>query len=144
MILAVRKCLVPTHSTFWPTSRVRQVVMDNFSVHKGERVRKPFEDGGCELCSICHPTAGFTAVDAHSLGVDHVGMNLHSEDLRTRIVNAAQEGGMSKSGSACLFGVSLSSVKRYARITNQGSSLVPRKGSRRPPKANEKTRKLLE
>jgi transposase len=32
-----------------PTLREGQVVMDNFSAHKGERVRKLIEDRGCQL-----------------------------------------------------------------------------------------------
>jgi transposase len=71
-------------------------------------------------------------------------MKPYSTDLRTRIVNAVQEGGTSKSEAARLFGVSLSSVKRYVKIADQGASLVPRKGGGRPPKADETTRKLLE
>ena len=51
---------------------------------------------------------------------------------------------MSKSAAARLFGVSLSSVKRYARIANRGASLQPRKGGGRPPKTNETMKKLLE
>ena len=51
---------------------------------------------------------------------------------------------MSKSAAARLFGVSLSSVKRYGRIADRGASLAPRKGGGRPPKADEVTRKLLE
>jgi transposase len=43
------------------------------------------------------------------------GMKPYSEDLRKSIVNALQSG-MSKSAASRLFGVSLSSVKRYARI----------------------------
>lgn len=44
---------------------------------------------------------------------------------------AVQEGGIfKKSGAARLFNVSLSSLKRYARIANQGAFLQPRKGSR--------------
>ena len=46
-------------------------------------------------------------------------MKPYSEDLRVRIVRALQEGGMSKSGAARLFEVSLSSVKRYARLVEQ-------------------------
>jgi len=42
------------------------------------------------------------------------GMKPYSEDLPTRIVKAVEEG-MSKSGAARLFDVSLSSVKRYVR-----------------------------
>ncbi len=70
-------------------------------------------------------------------------MRPYSEDLRTRIVQALRRG-MSKSAAARLFGVSLSSVKRYARIADRGASLAPRKGGGRPLKADEVTRKLLE
>jgi transposase len=41
-------------------------------------------------------------------------MKPYSEDLRTRIVQAV-EGGAFKSAAAHLFGVCLSSVKRYSR-----------------------------
>ena len=71
-------------------------------------------------------------------------MKPYSEDLRTRIVRALQEEGTAKSAAARLFGVSLSSVKRYARIANRGESLKPRKGGGRPPKTDETTQKLLE
>ena len=71
-------------------------------------------------------------------------MKPYSEDLRVRIVRVIQEEGMSKSAAARLFGVSLSSVKRYARMADRGTSLAPRKGGGRPPKADETTRKLLE
>ncbi len=69
-------------------------------------------------------------------------MKPYSEDLRTRIVRAV-ENGMSKSGVARLFGVSLSSVKRYSRIAGRGESLQPRKGGGRPPKTDQATEKLL-
>ncbi len=71
-------------------------------------------------------------------------MKPYSEDLRRRIVKAVQEGGMSRAGAARLFDVSLSSVKRYARIAERGASLEPRKGGGRPPKVDETTEKLLE
>jgi transposase len=71
-------------------------------------------------------------------------MKPYSEDLRRSIVRAVEVGGMSKSAAARLFGVSLSSVKRYARIADRGASLAPRKGAGRAPKADEATRKLLE
>ncbi|MCA1731952.1 MAG: helix-turn-helix domain-containing protein [Actinobacteria bacterium] len=71
-------------------------------------------------------------------------MKPYSEDLRVRIVRAVQEEGISKSAAARLFGVSLSSVKRYARMADRGTSLAPRKGGGRPLKADETTRKLLE
>ncbi len=70
-------------------------------------------------------------------------MKPYSEDLRVRIVQAVRDG-MSRSAAARLFGVSLSSVKRYARIADRGASLQPRKGGGRPPKANETMKKLLE
>ena len=73
-----------------------------------------------------------------------LGMKPYSEDLRTRIVDAVQ-GGMSKSEAARLFGVSLSSVKRYARLAAQDEPLAPRKnGGGRPPKANAAIERLLE
>jgi len=71
-------------------------------------------------------------------------MKAYSEDLRQKIVQAVQQRGMSKSQAARLFGISLSSVKRYARLASQGESLSPRKGGGRPPKAEETTKKLLE
>src|SRR3712207_967974 len=71
-------------------------------------------------------------------------MKPYSEDLRVRIVRAIQEEGASKSAAARLFGVSLSSVKRYTRMAERGASLVPRKGGGRPPKTDETTRRLLE
>ena len=71
-------------------------------------------------------------------------MKPYSVDLRTRIVRALQEEGTAKSAAARLFGVSLSSVKRYARIASRGESLKPGKGGARPPKTDETTQKLLE
>ena len=71
------------------------------------------------------------------------GMKPYSEDLRRSIVRAV-EGGMSKSAAARLFGVSLSSVKRYLRIAQRGVSLTPKKGDGRPPKTDQSTEKLLE
>src|SRR5215208_2816586 len=69
---------------------------------------------------------------------------LFGKDLRVRIVRAVQEESISKSAAARLFGVSLSSVKRYVRMADRGTSLAPRKGGGRPPKADETTRRLLE
>jgi transposase len=71
-------------------------------------------------------------------------MKPYSEDLRRSIVKAVREGSVSKSAAARLFGVSLSSVKRYSRIADWGSSLRPRKGGGRPPKTDQTTKKLLE
>jgi transposase len=75
---------------------------------------------------------------------DHWCMKAYSEDLRQKVVQAVQRRGTSKSQVARLFGVSLSSVKRYTRLASQGESLTPRKGGGRPPKADETTRRLLE
>jgi len=71
------------------------------------------------------------------------GMKPYSEDLRRSIVRAVEDG-TSKSAAARLFGVSLSSVKRYLRIAQRGVSLSPRKGGRRPLKTDQITEKLLE
>jgi transposase len=56
------------------------------------------------------------------------GMKPYSEDLRKSIVRAVEDG-MPKFVAARLFGVSLSSVKRYARIAQRGASLAPRTNS---------------
>ena len=70
-------------------------------------------------------------------------MKAYSEDLRKKIV-AALERGMTKAQAARTFDVSLSSVKRYARIASQGQSLEPRKSPGRPRKADEIAGVLLE
>ena len=75
---------------------------------------------------------------------DHGAMKAYSEDLRKKVVEAVQQRGTSKSEAARLFGISLSSVKRYTRLASRGEALTPRKGGGRPPKADELTRKLLE
>ncbi len=62
-------------------------------------------------------------------------MNAYSEDLRKKIVEALNRG-TGKSEAARSFGVSLSSVKRYARMAQE---LV-----RLSPKMDEDARRLLE
>jgi len=69
-------------------------------------------------------------------------MKPYSEDLREKIV-AAVERGVSKSETARLFDVSLSSVKRYATMVHRWNSLAPRKRPGRTPKVDEKASKLL-
>ena len=69
-------------------------------------------------------------------------MKAYSEDLRRKIVDALKRG-MPKSEAASLFGVSLSSVKRFARMERRGVSLAPRKPPGRPPKSDDATRRLL-
>ena len=70
-------------------------------------------------------------------------MNGYSEDLRRKIVSAVERG-MSKTQAARTFGVSLSSVKRYANKAGRGESLAPKKSPGSAPKLGEKANKLLE
>ena len=73
-----------------------------------------------------------------------LAMKPYSEDLRKKIV-AALEGGMPKTEAARLFGVSLSSVKRYCRLSAHEEPLASRnKGGGRAPKANAALARLLE
>ena len=76
--------------------------------------------------------------------VDHGAMKAYSEDLRQKVVEAVEQRGISKSEAARLFGMSLSSVKRYTKLASQGEPLTPRKGGGRPPIADDTTRELLE
>src|SRR5918994_2458995 len=76
--------------------------------------------------------------------VDDGAMKAYSEDLRKKVVEAVERRGTSKSEAARLFGISLSSVKRYTKLADRGESLTPRKGGGRPPIADDATRKLLE
>ncbi len=70
-------------------------------------------------------------------------MKAYSEDLRTKIVQAVERG-MSKTQAARTFGVSRSSVKRYAAAASAGRALTPKKHPGSKPKLDEKARKLLE
>lgn len=70
-------------------------------------------------------------------------MNAYSEDLRKKIVQALRRG-MGKSQAARTFSVSLSSVKRYAKIADEGRSLVPKKRPGSKPKMGEDAERLLE
>jgi transposase len=70
-------------------------------------------------------------------------MNAYSEDLRKKIVQALDRG-TSKSEAARTFSVSLSSVKRYAKMAEQGRSLAPKKRPGSEPATGESARKLLE
>jgi len=71
-------------------------------------------------------------------------MDAYSEDLRQKIVQALQQRRMTKSEAARTFGVSLSSVKRYAKAAREGRSLSPGKAPGKKPKLDEKARRLLE
>jgi len=70
-------------------------------------------------------------------------MNAYSEDLRKKIVEALERG-MGKSQAARTFSVSLSSVKRYAKLAEEGRSLAPKKRPGSKPKLDERSRRLLE
>jgi transposase len=71
-------------------------------------------------------------------------MDAYSEDLRLKIVQALQQRRMTKSEAARSFGVSLSSVKRYAKAASEGRSLSPGKAPGKRPLLDEKARRLLE
>jgi transposase len=71
-------------------------------------------------------------------------MDAYSEDLRQKIVEALQQRRMNKSEAARAFGVSLSSVKRYAKAAAEGRSLSPGKAPGKRPLLDEKARRLLE
>jgi transposase-like protein len=55
----------------------------------------------------------------------HAPMNAYSEDLRKKIVQALRRG-TTKSEAARSFGVSRSSVKRYAKLAQEGRPLAPK------------------
>jgi transposase len=70
-------------------------------------------------------------------------MNAYSEDLRKKIVEALRRG-MTKSEAVRTFGVSRSSVKRYAKLAEEGRSLAPKKRPGSKPKMDQSATKLLE
>ena len=70
-------------------------------------------------------------------------MNAYSEDLRKKIIEALGRG-RTKSEAARAFGVSRSSVKRYAKLAQEGRALTPKKRPGSKPKMDERSRRLLE
>ncbi len=70
-------------------------------------------------------------------------MNAYSEDLRKKIVEALRRG-MTKTEAARTFGVSRSSVKRYAKMAQEGRPLAPKKRPGSKPKMDQSARRLLE
>ena len=70
-------------------------------------------------------------------------MNAYSEDLRKKILEALGRGA-TKSEAARSFGVSRSSVKRYAKLADEGRPLAPKKRPGLKPKMDEIARRLLE
>ena len=63
-------------------------------------------------------------------------MNAYSEDLRKKIVEALERGA-TKSGAARTFGISRSSVKRYAGAARDGEPLAPKRHPGSQPKLDE-------
>ena len=70
-------------------------------------------------------------------------MNAYSEDLRKKIIEALRRG-MTKTEAARAFSVSRSSVKRYAKLAEEGRPLAPNKRPGSKPKIDERARRLLE
>jgi len=70
-------------------------------------------------------------------------MKAYSEDLRKKILQAVDRG-MPKSEAAKTFGVSRSSVKRYAAARREGRPLAPKKHPGSKPKLDQRARKILE
>jgi len=70
-------------------------------------------------------------------------MNAYSEDLRKKIMEALRRG-MTKTEAARTFSVSRSSVKRYAKLAEEGRPLAPKKRPGSKPKIDEAARTLLE
>jgi transposase len=71
-------------------------------------------------------------------------MKAYSKDLRQKIVDALGRGVMSNAQAARTFGVGISTVKRYATKAQGGEPLEPGKAPGKPPKMDERVRKLLE
>lgn len=71
-------------------------------------------------------------------------MNAYSEDPRKKKIVEALRRGRTKSEAARTFGVSRSSVKRYAKLAEQGRPPAPKKRSGSKPKMGERARRLLE
>ena len=70
-------------------------------------------------------------------------MNAYSEDLRKKIVEALRRGA-TKTEAARTFGVSLSSVKRYAKLADEGRPLAPKRRPGLKPKLGRTAETLLE
>jgi len=50
-------------------------------------------------------------------------MRAYAEDLRHKVVEAVERHAISKSEAARLFGISLSSAKRYTKLASEGKPL---------------------
>src|SRR5215203_5379472 len=71
-------------------------------------------------------------------------MDAYSEDLRKKIVEAIEKGGMPEAEAARLLGVGISSVKRYLAAAKAGRSHAPRKRPRKPKMDETAGRLFLE
>jgi transposase len=69
-------------------------------------------------------------------------MKAYSVDLREKIVAAVRRG-MSKAQAARTFGVGATSVKRYAKLAEEGKPLTPGKAPGKKGKLDENAMKLL-
>jgi transposase len=67
-------------------------------------------------------------------------MEANSEDLRRKIVQGVEQRRMSKCEATRVFGVSLSSVKRYVKAACEGRSLSPGKAPGKKPLLDEKAK----
>jgi transposase len=70
--------------------------------------------------------------------MQHPPMKAYSVDLREKIVDAVLQHGMSKEEAARIFGVGVSSVKRYVNKAEKGESLSPKKAPGRKRKLDER------
>ena len=64
-------------------------------------------------------------------------MKAYSVDLRTKIVESVKKG-VSKSETACRFGVNRSTVNRYLKRLGQSGSHAPKRRLGKPPKLDER------
>jgi transposase len=71
-------------------------------------------------------------------------MNAYSEDLRKKEIVGALGRGATKTEAARTFGISRSSVKRYAKLADEGRPLAPKRRPGLKPKLDEAARRLLE
>src|SRR3712207_1537834 len=71
-------------------------------------------------------------------------MNAYSEDLRKIDSRSPQTGHDQDRGAAHREGASRSSVKRYAKLAQEGRPLAPKKRPGSKPKMNQSATKLLE
>jgi transposase len=69
-------------------------------------------------------------------------MNPYSIDLRKKIIEALRRGA-TKSEAARSFGVSRSSVRRYAKLAEEGRPLAPKKRPGSKPKMDEKSQEAF-